>query len=79
MDINTNPSHSRTMNPDMALSSSPGLNETMAPGGRNGPPRSAWLQQQHGSTLPQVMAQTQGIHLALGGNMGHRHQWRLQL
>lgn len=49
-DINIDRSHSRTMNPDMALGSSLGLNDTMAPGDSIGHP------DQHGSSSS--MAQT---------------------
>ena len=52
MDIITDPSWSRNMDPDMALSNSTGLNDTMAPGNKCRILRMAWHWWQQNSWIP---------------------------
>ena len=55
MDINTDPSRSRTMNPDMALGSIPGLDVPLAPGGKQATNTSLFLT---GSASPVLLLST---------------------
>lgn len=73
MDVNSDPGCCRAIDPDMAVGSSLGPDNTMAPGGSR-PPRLAWSQLQRGSQIPtraQAVAQTLGFHVVFVGNMGH--------
>jgi hypothetical protein len=68
MDINTDLSCSRIMDPDRDLSDIMGQGITMASGGSTGhfhPLTSAWIQ---------AAAQTTDILMSFVGNMGHEHQ-----
>lgn len=79
-DINTDSSSSgRTMDPDMILGRSLGLDIMVVPGWQCRPAGLAWLQGQCGTgtkTWPQVVAQTPGISMAFDCNRSYRHQLR---
>lgn len=71
---------SRVTDGDTACGSIPGLNDTMAPcdSTDHSDQHSLGSSKALGHKQPQVVAKTSGIRVAIGGNLGHRHQHRSQ-